>query len=173
MAVDKRRPPIICSVKCRCSGPLRTELSLKAKHQIRLRSVRLSVWNNFFCSHASWHPARLKAHSLRPVYLGGIPRSSPCLALPSQQLLTTLPMERSTVGVWPLHPHSHHHHLANEEKLMSRNPVGFWWFVLDTTEDTITQTYPPRLTERPINLRALPLPRPVYPSDKHQVRSLC
>ncbi|VDK31952.1 unnamed protein product [Taenia asiatica] len=40
--------------------------------------------------------------------------------------------------------------------------------VYDTTEDTITQTYPPRLTERPINLRALPLPRPVYPSDKHQ-----
>ncbi|KAL5110517.1 hypothetical protein TcWFU_006296 [Taenia crassiceps] len=38
----------------------------------------------------------------------------------------------------------------------------------DTTDDTITQTYPPRLTERPINLRALPLPRPVYPSDKHQ-----
>ncbi|VDM30253.1 unnamed protein product [Hydatigera taeniaeformis] len=38
----------------------------------------------------------------------------------------------------------------------------------DTTEDTDTQTYPPRLTERPNNLRALPLPRPVYPSDERQ-----
>lgn len=47
------------------------------------------------------------------------------------------------------------------------------WFILDTTEGntTTTWTYPPNLTEEPINKRALALPKPVYPPFDQQVRS--